>query len=356
MERPNGYRRYPYRRTLLVTYPRTASNLLVRMLSLEQQENAISNEKGGYFFWDSFIKGRTTNSTYTPIEDWTTQQTEEMQQVFQDDFNRWESTSRLAESQGKLFFAKEHIQWFADPAAISDHLSHSESHTPSPVNIKIPTSYGTPHEFSPNNLTIFPDHYLETWRLTFLIRHPALAFPSFYRAMRELEKEEFAQPHEMRPLMELNATLRWTRLLYDWCCQHQGEANIGCARDTRYPLVLDAQDIIHHPDILARYCKLIGLNPTYLRSEWDVPNQKVENGTTKKTSHRSPEKVMKSTLENSSHVLKNRTPIIVDIGVERKGWDQEFGIDFGEQMEKWVREAMPDYNYLRARRLQVGDT
>ncbi|GAB1198659.1 hypothetical protein APSETT444_007987 [Aspergillus pseudonomiae] len=313
------------------------------MLSLEQQENAISNEKGGYFFWDSFIKGRTTNSTYTPIEDWTTQQTEEMQQVFQDDFNRWESTSRLAESQGKLFFAKEHIQWFADPAAISDHLSHSESHTPSPVNIKIPTSYGTPHEFSPNNLTIFPDHYLETWRLTFLIRHPALAFPSFYRAMRELEKEEFAQPHEMRPLMELNATLRWTRLLYDWCCQHQGEANIGCARDTRYPLVLDAQDIIHHPDILAR-------------SEWNVPNQKVENGTTKKTSHRSPEKVMKSTLENSSHVLKNRTPIIVDIGVERKGWDQEFGIDFGEQMEKWVREAMPDYNYLRARRLRVGDT
>ncbi|KAE8369273.1 hypothetical protein BDV27DRAFT_121043 [Aspergillus caelatus] len=355
METNNGYSSSPFRRTLLVTYPRTASNLLVRMLSLEEQENVISNEKGGYFFWDSFMKGRTTNSTYTPVENWTTEQTEEMQQIFQCDFNRCESTSHRAESQGKLFFAKEHVQWFADPAAISDYLSHKDSQTPSPVNIKIPNSYGTFQRFSPNNLTVFPDQYLETWRLTFLIRHPALAFPSFYRAMRELEKEEFAQPHEICPLMELNATLRWSRLLYDWSCQHEDKSTIGCDRDIRYPLVLDAQDIIHHPEILARYCKLIGLNPVHLKSEWNVPDRKMQNGAADNINHKSPESVMKFTLDNSSHVLKDKTPAIVDIGLERKGWDQEFGISIGEAMEKWVREAMPDYNYLRSRRLQARD-
>lgn len=355
MERHNGDCPHHFRRTLLVTYPRTASNLLVRMLSLEEQENAISNEKGGYFFWDSFIKGRTTNSTYTPIESWTPQQTEEMQQIFQHDFNRLESTSNLAESQGKVFFAKEHVQWFTDPAAISDYLSHKDSRTPSPVNIKIPNPYGTPQGFSANNLSIFPDHYLETWRLTFLIRHPALAFPSFYRAMRELQKEEFAQTHEICPLMELNATLRWSRHLYDWCYQHQEEPIKGCDRDIQYPLVLDAQDIAHHPAVLAKYCKLIGLNPAHLKSEWNVPDQKIQKGVEDRTGHKSPEAVMKFTLDNSSHVLKDKTPAIVDIGLERRGWDREFGISIGEQMEKWVREAMPDYTYLRAKRLRVQD-
>ena len=355
MEKQNARSPSCLRRTLLVTYPRTASNLFVKMLSLEEQENVVSNEKGGYFFWDSFIKGRTTNSTYTPIGSWTKQQIEDMQQIFQHDFNYLESTSHLAESQGKLFFAKEHVQWFAHPSAISDYLSHTDSHMPSPVNIKIPSLYGTLQEYSPNNLTVFPDQYLETWRLTFLIRHPALAFPSFYRAMRELEKEEFAQPHEICPLMELNATLRWTRLLYDWCCQHQEKSTIGYDRHIRYPLVLDAQDIIHYPEILVRYCELIGLNPVHLKSEWNVSGRTMQNKAADNFNRKSPEMVMKFTLDNSSHVLKDRTPAVVDIGLERKGWDREFGISFGEEMEKWVREAMPDYNYLRAGRLQVRD-
>ncbi|KAE8380383.1 hypothetical protein BDV26DRAFT_257543, partial [Aspergillus bertholletiae] len=250
-------------------------------------------------------------ATYTPIERWTTQQTEEMQDTFQHNFDQWESTSRLAESQGKLFFAKEHIQWFADPAALSNYLSPGDSHALSPVNIRLPSTYGTLRKFSPNNFTIFPDHYLDTWRLTFLIRHPALAFPSFYRAMKELEKEEFAQPHEMAPMMELNATLRWSRLLYDWCCQHQGASGINNDGGGPYPLVLDAEDIIHHPEVLARYCKLVGLSPIHLRSQWNVAGQALDNEVAGTSSHKRPETVMMFTLENSSQVLKEKTPSIV---------------------------------------------
>ncbi|KAE8350063.1 hypothetical protein BDV28DRAFT_163224 [Aspergillus coremiiformis] len=323
------------------------------MLSLEHQENVISNEKGGYFFWDAFMKGRTTMSSYTPVKNWTAQQTSEMQTVCQQNFKDVESKSQLAESHGNIFFAKEHVQWFTDPAAISNFLWGCESRALSPVNITIPASYDPVHRFSPNNLTIFPDRYLETWRLTFLIRHPALAFPSFYRAMRELEKEEFAQPHEVGRLMELNATLRWTRLLYGWCCEHQRSDN-GCDGATGLPILLDAQDVIHHPEVVVRYCELIGLNPAHVRVQWDAESSQMGNHPLN-GAHKSPDAVMKFTLANSSHILKDKTPAVVDIALQRKRWDEEFGKTLGQQMERWVREAMPDYDYLRSRRLQVKD-
>jgi hypothetical protein len=35
---------------LIITYPRTGSNLLLRMLSLPDQQHTVSEESGGYFF------------------------------------------------------------------------------------------------------------------------------------------------------------------------------------------------------------------------------------------------------------------------------------------------------------------
>jgi hypothetical protein len=311
------------------------------MLSLEDQDKVVSNEKGGYFFWDSFLKGRTTMSTFTPAENWTREQIEEMQQVFQQDFSDLEIKSRLAESQGKVFFGKEHIQWFTDPAI--------NSSTTSPINITIPSSYNTATGFSANNPTIFPDGYLATWRLTFLIRHPALAFPSFYRAMRHLESEDFAESHEIQPMMELNTTLRWTRQLYNWCCEHK----IGYDSGLPLPLILDAEDVIHSPKVVIKYADLIGLDPARVRFEWEAGIAKSAHINWSGTGERGPETIMKATIDNSSSILKDKTPALVDISLERRGWDLEFGEIFGRQMEKWVRDAMPDYDYLRARRLQT---
>ncbi|KAE8395621.1 hypothetical protein BDV23DRAFT_178666 [Aspergillus alliaceus] len=346
----------PLRRTLLVTYPRTASNLVLKMLSLDDQEKVVSNEKGGYFFWDSYMAERSTRCIYKPVLDWAPEETEEIQHVLQRITNELEQKSRFAESQGRLFFAKEHVQWFTDPAAIGNYISGHCSPTASPVNIHIPISYGPVREFSPNNLTVFPDQYLETWRLTFLIRHPALAFPSLYRAMRELEKEEFTEAHELQPLMEIHATLKWTRQLYDWCCKHQADSHDGYSGDDHYPLVLDAQDVIHNPSVIRRYCKLIGMDPAYVKYDWSAASSKKTNGESESIGRKHPETIMKFTLDNSLHIIKEKTPPFVDIALERKAWDAEFGEVIGKQMEGWVMEAMPDYDYLKSRRLQVKNT
>ncbi|KAF7589987.1 hypothetical protein BBP40_003431 [Aspergillus hancockii] len=342
----------PSRRTLLVTYPRTASNLLIKMLSLKDQGTLVSNDKGGYFFWNAFMKGRTTMSTFTPIEQWTTEQIEEMQQSIQQDFDNLENISQSASSQGKVFFGKEHVQWFTDPTATSNYLFNQDSKVTSPVNISIPDSYNVEKTFTPNNVTILPDEYLATWRLTFLIRHPALAFPSFYRAIRQLESEDFAQPDEVQPLMELNTTLKFIRHLYDWCCEHGIQLPSNGDTGPPFPLVLDAEDVIHNPKVVMRYSELIGLDPSRVRFEWEA-GMKNANLSWDGTCQNGPEAIMKATLNTSSHILKNKTPTMVDIAHERKVWDLDFGESSGQQMEQWVRDAMPDYNYLRARRLRA---
>lgn len=67
---------------------------------------------------------------------------------------------------------------------------------------------------------IVPDEFLLTGHPTFLIRHPALAFPSYYRifwANRGKCEENMTEIHEH---LTASMTLRWMRQLYDWYMGH----------------------------------------------------------------------------------------------------------------------------------------
>lgn len=343
------------RRVLLITYPRTASNLLVKMLALEDQPNVVSNEMGGYFFWDAFMKERKTVSEGKPIAQWNAKDTGEVRQAFQQNFNVFEDMSQSAISDGKIFFAKEHTLWFADPGALAQYLStHDYQPSSSRLDIQLPDPYSmAPMKFSPKNFTIFPDEYLETWTPTFLVRHPALAFPSYYRALQKLEKGGFAEEEIEAPMLELHSTLLWTRLLYDWYHERKGNSyshahsHEGQYNDICFPLILDAHDIIHSPEILLRYCELLGMDPAAVKVAWQTQS------TPGSGCAESADKVMTETLDHSSCLLKQKTPSTVDIAVERGNWEVEFGQGLAKQMEEWVRAAMPDYNYLWARRLKL---
>jgi hypothetical protein len=341
------------KKILLITYPRTASNLLVKILSLDDQTAVISNEKGGYFFWEAFMTGRTTGATYKPIEHWNEEETERIRRAFQQSLNELEEKSILAKSEGKIMFAKEHAQWLANPAEVDNYLSSQDGQAILPFSIDIPSLSGDMRTFSSNNSTVLPDQYLQTWTPTFLIRHPALAFPSFYRSMIDLEKEGHASHHELQPMLKLNSTLKWTRLLYDWYCQRRAKPCSNHNDGVCFPLLLDAEDVINHPEVVVRYCELIGMDRTKLKFEWssEVPEgtSNLPNGATQKT----PEAVMKATLKQSSTLLKEKAPVGLDMALEAERWKKEFGNDLAKQMEDWVQNAMPDYEYLRARRLHV---
>lgn len=317
------------------------------MLSLEDQPKVVSNEMGGYFFWDAFMKERKTVSEGKPVEQWSAKDAEEIRHAFQQNFNVFEELSQSANSQGKIFFAKEHTLWFADPGALAQYLSTHEYQPPSSrLGIQLPDSYGTTPKFSPKNFTIFPDQFLETWTPTFLIRHPALAFPSYYRALQKLEKGGFAEEEIEASMLELHSTLLWTRLLYDWY-HERGHSHQERCNDTCFPLVLDAHDIIHSPQVVLKYCELLGMDPAEVKVAWQTQS------TPGSDCPERADKVMTETLDRSSCLLKQKTPSAVDIAVERENWEGEFGHSLAKQMEEWVRAAMPDYNYLWAKRLTL---
>jgi hypothetical protein len=65
------------------------------------------------------------------------------------------------------------------------------------------------------------------------------------------------------------------------------------------------------------------------------------------------EAVMLSTLLGSTGVIKDKTPTVVDVAAEAKQWKEEFGEELAYMLETTVRDAMPDYEYLRSRRITV---
>ncbi|KAJ5762116.1 uncharacterized protein N7511_005498 [Penicillium nucicola] len=341
------------RRILLITYPRTASNLLVKMLSLNSQTAVVSNERGGYFFWDAFMTGRATGLTYKPVEQWNAEETDRIRREFQKGVNALEKKHELAKSEGKLIFAKEHIQWFLNPASITQYLSGHDGPAKLPFEIEAPHISSSEGIFSSNNLNVLPDEYLQTWTPTFLIRHPALAFPSMYRSTLDLEKEGFADPRELQPMLKLHATLKWTRLIYDWYDQRGSNLSSANNDSRQSPILLDAQDVINTPEVVAKYCELIGMDPTKLKFEWNREVPEDGSSLSDETAQKTPEGVMMATLDNLSTLLKEKTPTVVDIASEAQKWRKKFGEDIGRQMEDWVHSAMPDYDYLSARRLHL---
>lgn len=62
---------------------------------------------------------------------------------------------------------------------------------------------------------------------------------------------------------------------------------------------------------------------------------------------------MKSTIMASSGIVEGKSAQYIDIDQEAQKWKVEFGVDEGKKMEGWVRAAMPDYEYLKAKRLKV---
>lgn len=338
------------RRLLLVSVPRTASNLLLKILNIPGQPNAFAADRGGYFFYNAFhAVAKDGRLTQAPSE-WTDEAKHEVQSTFQECFDHLEETCALAERENKTMFAKEHSFWLSNPMAFMQAI-HGPEKGPydfSTFHVNVPSTYGTTRTFSTNNKTVLPDEYLRTWTMAFIIRHPAIVFPSFCRAMNKISDMGVMDTKILPGTLLTNMTLHWTRSLFDWSLKQTGST----------PLLLDAYDVVHNPDAITKFCQLAGLDPSKLQFQWESgvhadsvarPNgasQGVFDWDTGKS-------VMLSTLNESSGVMKSKEPAVVDIPTEVKKWQLEFGEEMAQLIEKAVSDAMPDYEYLRARRVTV---
>lgn len=334
-------------RLYLLTYPRSASNLLVRILALEDQPNVKSCKMGGYFFLPAVQLIKQLKLRGKHVREWTEDERDQMVRCYQACFEELEEYAKAAKAEGKIAFVKEHIYFVAEPTAMTNFLFGKNSLSESPWRVQVPPTYESKTTGSSINETVLPDEFLRTWMPTFLIRHPALAFPSHYRAIIDLEGVEFAESDGAH--LPLHLTLHWTRTLYEWYIQNLSQSGYTSSSDTdlSWPLVLDADDIITEPEVITRFCEIVGLDPSELKSSWKPASKEELQHITN-----AAEKRMLSTLLGSAGVIQGKTSINLDIDKEAKAWREEFGERQGRNMEKYVKEAMPDYEWMRAKRLR----
>ena len=325
----------------------------MKILNIPDQSNALTNEMGGYFFYDPFMLAARDGRITKPVDQWTELQKTEVRDAFQKGLDSLEEWSTRAKDDNKIMIAKEHAFWFVNPAAFHQGYNGADgvSDDFSCLRPRIPDTYGSSKTFSPKNQTILTDEYLRSWRIALIIRHPALTFPSFYRAMCKITAVGFIGTDGLQATMITNMTLRWTRMLFDWCLE---QPDVPAA-----PLLLDASDVIHNPQAVMRFCELAGLDPNAIQFGWDAtveqksadnPNAQsanVEKGDMDKVAA----SIMLSTLHSSSGIVKDKAPATVDIPTEAVKWKKEFGEEAAATIENAVWSAMPDYDYLKARRV-----
>ncbi|KAJ5912783.1 hypothetical protein N7504_001666 [Penicillium tannophilum] len=346
------------RRVLLVSTPRTASNLLLKVLNIPNQPNTYSNEKGGYFFYPAFMSAVSDGYMEKPAAQWTEQEKQKVKAVYQSCVDNLEIAAAQAEASNKMMFIKEHAFWIFGPAAVQKKLTgvHNEEFL-NAFRVHTPEKYGSLGTYPSSNETIFSDEYLRSWQMGFVIRHPALSLPSFWRALLKFTKQGIIDEDAMEVTTVTSMGMCWARSLYDWCLEQHGLS--------RPPPVVDAYDLINKPGAVVRFAEETGLDPKVLQFEWESQDHekksnfwasdhaKASAGDDFEGSHIRAANVMLTTLSNSSGMIKNRTPAEVDIAVEAERWKVEFGSQAAEFILKAVLESMPDYEYLKARRITV---
>ena len=333
------------RRFYLITYPRTASNLLVRILNLmEQPDVEPKGKSAGYFFMDAMTKRWGMQLESKPMDDWTEEERNSLKEAYQQCVDEFVKYLDDAEAHGKIAFIKEHAFFMGDPTQQWQMLHPGNKVNEPRWTMGVPERYGKTQTHSDLNNTVFPDEFLRLFKPIFLVRHPALMFSSLFRASRDIVTE--VGPQEEGRFAVHSASVRQ---IYKWFEEQFEQTRSADPNDGEgdWPVILDADDVINDPGVILRLCELTGLDKTKLRYEWDKAKKDEIEELDK------PAQRMLSTLNASNGIMKEKTAGTVDIDAEVKKWEVEFGEETAAIIEKAVRDAMPFYEYMKARRLRA---
>lgn len=142
-------------------------------------------------------------------------------------------------------------------------------------------------------------------------------------------------------------TMKWAREIYSLYAallpQDPNRDGEGA-----WPVILEADEALTNRALLSKYCKLLGFEEEKLTFTWEVAVEgdvMLRDAITKRFA---------DTLNASTGLLEDKLAAgKIDVDVEAGNWREEFGEDNGREIERWVREAMPDYEFMMARRLRV---
>jgi hypothetical protein len=182
------------------------------------------------------------------------------------------------------------------------------------------------------NPTIFPDAFVSSFRAIFLIRHPALSFESWYRA-------ESAARHIdiFDKAWSFYTTFQYSRQMYDWYLSRA----VDDADST--PIVIEADDMMEKRSTIDTLCDMLGMDKSCVPQEWDVIQAPVGAGCR--------ELKFMSGYWNSTAIDRSKSSRGLDLAGRRVAWREGFGTEVGEELWRLVQEAMPDYEYLKGKRV-----
>ncbi|KAE8381229.1 hypothetical protein BDV26DRAFT_301987 [Aspergillus bertholletiae] len=336
----------PRERFYVFTYPRTGSNLLTHLLALDDQPNVASNAEGTRFFLPLQLLRLKHQCLGALAPALPYHQRAEQEKCLTDCFNRLLQHLDTAERDGKIVCFKDHAHYIIEPTAEARLLSGEQSAVDdAPWTLIGPNKLEqTRIGRSDLNETLFSDDFLKTWKPVFLIKHPAAAFPSFYRALVNAAGREFVESDRGWRFYQKAMSLRWVYKLYHFYLEHfRSPGQYSTDDQLPWPIIVEADDIITQPAILVKICQIIGLESSRLRFTWD-----------KMCSDESPGvQAFRKTLFESTAIDPSRAVGDVDLEKESIKWREEFGDEIGCRIETHVREAMPDYVFLKSMRLQV---
>lgn len=223
---------------MLFTNPRTASNLLQKLLT---KQDAF--EHSGYIFFDASFNMLFQLLNSGPAKDAAPEEWQKHMDAYQACFERLLATIEEHKQQGRATFHKEHIDLMVDPIKLFK-AAYPDDDGPNLV-VRYPGQETPSKSTSPLCL---PDDFLTSILPVILIRNPALMVPSFYRAQNDC-KIDLDSAH-FRCFMEL----QWTWQLYDWYCI-QGIT----------PIVVDGDDVMKQPAVVRKLCEMCGMDPDKVR-------------------------------------------------------------------------------------------
>ena len=186
------------------------------------------------------------------------------------------------------------------------------------------------------NPTLLPDAFLSTFKPLLLIRHPALAYPSLYRATRAI------MPHitiDSKGLW-IEFSMAWMRMAFEWF-EEMAAAGSPCK-----PIIVDADDLISDPGVVRKLAGEIGGDAEELVFEWEAVEGVELEGVG------AVARVYESTLLASRGVMEGKRAGDLSVEREVEGWVREFGEEVAGRLKGYVEAAMGDYEYLKGRRLK----
>ena len=109
------------------------------------------------------------------------------------------------------------------------------------------------------------------------------------------------------------------------------------------PIVIDADDILDKSSTIKKLCSSLGMDTQHIPDKWHVI-QAPENAGCR-------ESKFMGDYWNSTSIDSSKSSRGLDMAAKYTKWQADFGPDVANELLNIVEKAMPDYNYLKSKKV-----